>query len=377
MESDLGIEPASVTGFGSPPQDEICCVCLVILATDEGSIYRPCIRCYTAWCGTCLRDTFLAATIDESRMPCACCFNLPLSRVRKLLSPGEIALYRAKLEERNDGNRIYCPVPTCSAYIPGKRYRHLLETEGSEEVKGGDTEEGNRKPGLRCDESSGPQAAEETPLISCPECAVKICLACQQLSHQGDWCKKEPPNLEEIEKALGGSAVKQCPKCHTLTERLDGCPSIHCRCGAVWRLGCGKHYRECRSIREFSFTDLDGREKWASYKFVMGVYGDWAPSHFKKLCSAIDELPSVNFDISQQSETPHQPEVLHQSKLSFSESTGLSQGVEVVDIQGSSFTSVMDETHSGLLDIPSGASVIRESGEKLTEALKTSKKRRK
>ncbi|PGH35294.1 hypothetical protein GX50_01874 [[Emmonsia] crescens] len=94
------------------------------------------------------------------------------------------------------------------------------------------------------------------------------------------------------------------------------------------------YYRH--SIREFSFAELDGREKWTSYMFVMRVYSDWAPSHFKRLCSAIDELPIVNFDISQQSETPNQPRVLRQSEPSFSESTRLSQGVEGVDIQGSS-----------------------------------------
>ncbi|OJD13679.1 hypothetical protein ACJ73_09178 [Blastomyces percursus] len=55
------------------------------------------------------------------------------------------------------------------------------------------------------------------------------------------------------------------------------------------------YYRH--SIREFSFAELDGREKWTSYKFLMGVYGDWAPSHFKRLCSAIDELPIANFDM--------------------------------------------------------------------------------
>ncbi|EEH36365.2 hypothetical protein PAAG_06783 [Paracoccidioides lutzii Pb01] len=54
------------------------------------------------------------------------------------------------------------------------------------------------------------------------------------------------------------------------------------------------YYRH--SIHEFSFAALDGREKWTSYKFVMGVYDDW------------------------------------QSEPSFSESTGLSQGIEGVDV---------------------------------------------
>ncbi|KGQ00663.1 hypothetical protein PAAG_12673 [Paracoccidioides lutzii Pb01] len=96
-------------------------------------------------------------------------------------------------------------------------------------------------------------------------------------------------------------------------------------------------------IHKFDFTSLDGKEKWTSYKFSMSVYNDWAPSHFKKICSVIDELPQVNFEMSQASQMSQQPEVLHQSELSFSESTGLSQGVRGVDIQGSSFTSVFEE----------------------------------
>ncbi|OJD20595.1 hypothetical protein ACJ73_08072 [Blastomyces percursus] len=90
-------------------------------------------------------------------------------------------------------------------------------------------------------------------------------------------------------------------------------------------------------IHEFSFAALHGKEKWTSYKFVMGVYDDWAPSHFKRLCSAIDELPGIIVDVSQQ------PEILPQSEPGFSESTGLSQGIEGVDVQGSSFTSVLEE----------------------------------
>lgn len=113
------------------------------------------------------------------------------------------------------------------------------------------------------------------------------------------------------------------------------------------------YYRH--SIRQFNFTELNGKERWTSYKFVMGVYSDWASSHFKRLCSAIDELQAVDFDMLQQPETPHQPEVLHQLKLSFSKSTGLSQGAEGVDIQGSSATSLLKKTGAAPQNTPSGA----------------------
>ncbi|KAL7938084.1 hypothetical protein V8C35DRAFT_140486 [Trichoderma chlorosporum] len=49
-----------------------------------------------------------------------------------------------------------------------------------------------------------------------------------------------------------------------------------------------KYYRHF--IRGFDFTD--GKEKWTSYQFTKNVYDLWMPSHFKKICSAIDQLPA-------------------------------------------------------------------------------------
>lgn len=53
------------------------------------------------------------------------------------------------------------------------------------------------------------------------------------------------------------------------------------------------------SIHEFSFTALDGREKWTAYKFTKNVYDVWMPLHLKRICSAIDKLlPDINFEVS-------------------------------------------------------------------------------
>ncbi|KAJ8118899.1 hypothetical protein ONZ43_g3902 [Nemania bipapillata] len=68
-----------------------------------------------------------------------------------------------------------------------------------------------------------------------------------------------------------------------------------------------KYYRH--PIHEFSFTALDGKEKWTAYQFTKNIYDIWMPDHFKRICSAIDQLPSVDFDVP-----------------ALSESTGLSQG---------------------------------------------------
>ena len=53
-------------------------------------------------------------------------------------------------------------------------------------------------------------------------------------------------------------------------------------------------------IHEFSFTALDGKEKWTAHKFTKNVYDTWMPKLHKLICSAIDDLPAgINSDLSQ------------------------------------------------------------------------------
>jgi hypothetical protein len=53
-------------------------------------------------------------------------------------------------------------------------------------------------------------------------------------------------------------------------------------------------------IRDFSFTELDGKEKWTAYKFTKSVYDIWMPTHFKRICSVIDKLlHDINFKVSE------------------------------------------------------------------------------
>ncbi|MCJ1478284.1 hypothetical protein MMC13_006961 [Lambiella insularis] len=53
-------------------------------------------------------------------------------------------------------------------------------------------------------------------------------------------------------------------------------------------------------IHEFSFTALDGKEKWTAHKFVKNVYDNHSLRIHKLICSGIDDLPAgINFDLSQ------------------------------------------------------------------------------
>ncbi|KAJ4327510.1 hypothetical protein N0V84_002036 [Fusarium piperis] len=63
-----------------------------------------------------------------------------------------------------------------------------------------------------------------------------------------------------------------------------------------------KYYRH--PLHTYDFTALDGKEKWTSHHFTKNVYDKWMPAHFKKICSAINQLPAnLDFDVPSLSET--------------------------------------------------------------------------
>lgn len=49
-----------------------------------------------------------------------------------------------------------------------------------------------------------------------------------------------------------------------------------------------KYYRH--PIRSYDFTDLNGRDKWTAYQFTLNLYDIWVPMHFKRVCSAVDQI---------------------------------------------------------------------------------------
>ena len=59
-------------------------------------------------------------------------------------------------------------------------------------------------------------------------------------------------------------------------------------------------------VDKLDFTRKDGKEKWTPYTFTRNVYDIFYPIHYKRICSAIDQLPNPeDFDVesfSQQSD---------------------------------------------------------------------------
>lgn len=67
-------------------------------------------------------------------------------------------------------------------------------------------------------------------------------------------------------------------------------------------------------IKTLDFTSEEGKDKWTTYKFTKNVYDVWMPTHLKRICSAIDQLPS-NLDF----------QVFQGPGVQSTEATGLSQ----------------------------------------------------
>jgi hypothetical protein len=52
------------------------------------------------------------------------------------------------------------------------------------------------------------------------------------------------------------------------------------------------------SIAGFNISPAaEGDQRWKAYKPVWNVYDLWLPRHFKRICSAIDMLHAVDFEV--------------------------------------------------------------------------------
>ncbi|KAK4552395.1 hypothetical protein LTR86_010409 [Recurvomyces mirabilis] len=99
-----------------------------------------------------------------------------------------------------------------------------------------------------------------------------------------------------------------------------------------------KYYRH--PIHEFSFTALDGKDKWTAYRFTKNVYQNWMPAHFARICTAIDQIPGdISFSVSQSElEYPEQPSGMSQELGAYSiaeSSAGSATSHTRVDAQSS------------------------------------------
>ncbi|CZS92312.1 uncharacterized protein RCO7_00804 [Rhynchosporium graminicola] len=154
-------------------------------------------------------------------MPPRCCNVIPLSVVKRHLTAEE-------LEEWSTPNKLYCPVPTCSAFIHPRLYQ--------KQTKSLPPQAEHRTTGTS--DSTSPQAPTteiEINNTKCPTCSVEVCTNCRTFAHDG-YC------TDDLDPALAAKLtkwkIKRCPGCRTGVRKVYGCTQIECRCGYHFCFEC-------------------------------------------------------------------------------------------------------------------------------------------
>ncbi|OAG43585.1 hypothetical protein AYO21_02171 [Fonsecaea monophora] len=104
-------------------------VCKICFGDIDGPYSTPCRRCKEATCYECLRTQFRTAMKYIDRMPVMCCaIVMHHEVVRGILPTAEVERYKQKFDEFNTIDPLYCPVPTCSAFIPPRMFNQTDRT---------------------------------------------------------------------------------------------------------------------------------------------------------------------------------------------------------------------------------------------------------
>lgn len=212
----------------SPVDNSICClICTNDLPSKRDpehftKVVWPCRQCEEPYCTSCIKDMFIEACRDSMRMPPRCCGQVNLHHALPYLTTEETKLFRAKYEEWSTPHPFYCPVPTCSAFIPERQ----LAQKG----------ESRRKGKRRVDSCNA--TPTEVP-FACPTCENSICFSCRQVAHPGSNCELRELGVDSaLLTALKRWGYKQCPNCSHGVRRMHGCRDMQCRCGARFCWTC-------------------------------------------------------------------------------------------------------------------------------------------
>lgn len=188
-----------------------CVICWEAHETDQ--LLRPCRACTNTWCAACLESSFRTAIDQKSGFsPPTCHGIIQLHTILGRLEKEFADKYRAAFEEWLTKDRVYCPVPTCSAFIP-ERHMH----------------------------ASGSSGSRPTSFL-CPTCKSNVCTSCHQTAHEGS-C--DTLAKKEDEAMLAKFKIKQCPRCRRAVRKMYGCSEMACLCGAHFCYVCLMSIDQC------------------------------------------------------------------------------------------------------------------------------------
>ena len=141
--------------------------------------------CEHDYCRTCLNTLFRDCITDETLYPPRCCRQeIPFENVAHLLERRVQRDFAAKKPELDDNDRIYCHIPTCSAYIA-------------------------------VDDRVG-------DLARCIECRELTCTICKNAAHRGRDCP-EDQGTQSVLALAQTEGWQRCSECGRMVALATGC----------------------------------------------------------------------------------------------------------------------------------------------------------
>jgi hypothetical protein len=150
-----------------------------------------------------------ASTRDETLFPPKCCRqNFPTEDIIPYLSATLRPLFHAKTIEFGTppDNRVYCPRPTCSAFL-------------------------------------GSLDASQREII-CEKCEMSVCSSCKNIAHPDEACAENAATLA-VKALAKANKWPSCPGCHRIIELSQGCYHITCRCRTEFCYLCEERWKTC------------------------------------------------------------------------------------------------------------------------------------
>ncbi|KAJ7207182.1 hypothetical protein GGX14DRAFT_366730 [Mycena pura] len=211
----------------------------------SASFVAPCGHFY---CSECISDLARSCIGDESLFPLQCC-RQPLQMEGRggVFAQLEPRLGRSLREKATEfgtpsANRVYCPHPTCSAFL------------GS--------------------------TAHHTTDVKCERCGTDVCVSCKQNTHPGERCG-ENEALEQLKALAKEQRWQTCPGCARIIDLQQGCFHMTCLCRTEFCYVCAALWKHCECPQWEEVRLLDTAEQRVENE--MGVRARVAaPENFER-----------------------------------------------------------------------------------------------
>jgi hypothetical protein len=194
-------EHAAPTEEHTPKEEQAyyCCLCYEKFPRDK--LISPCKTAqHDLWCGDCIGRAFQVASTEIGSMPAKCHNIIQLHHAMPFISAEVAAAYQDQFDLWSTKDRVYCPVPSCSAFIAPRLIDAAMDEDSATVGK-----------------------------LECPQCHISLCTDCRDLSHPNEPCCFEDVD-PEVMKALTKWGYKRCPKCKEAVRRMYGCKHMRCIC---------------------------------------------------------------------------------------------------------------------------------------------------